>query len=792
MYRSDIINTIILTCLCLLIAGSAPAQENKTKGPFAAETVLLSTDRSIYLTGEMIYLSAAVLELDNYRLSGLSRIIRLELTGHDGKTGIRNVLYSNDGRAAGKIKIPANLATGWYRLRAYTSWMRNRGPSQFSYRDLRIINPADAGRLREYISGDTLSISLIAANGTALTGQVNRCAVRTVTKNGRPVAIKGYIVSSTNDTLTGFSTGSTGWGTADWVPRQDAEYNIITASDPGMPVITSLPDHSYNTLLLSVSEPAIPEGNEHEIKNIRVTLRGNIPENGVSLLVHRAAEWYYHSESLPDKGSLSIDIPADRLPDGLVAFSFLNKNKRTLATTLWIKGDPLAEEGAVTSTPVSGVNSTELHTEYNTGQNNGHYTIITRRREPAETGDYYLGALPGWSSTWDIPLSRTEREGWMIANSYKKNVAEAFFTGNNNKPSGQNINYGDISEVREAFVEYLPETRAYTISGKVNTGNDEAGSITLSLSELDNNFFKTTGTYPDGSFHFALDGLEGQKNLLLSAVSNQPEEMQITIDSYFDPRTASKPPAKIYLTEEELVYTGNLVRDFRLEYIYRDTSLNIAPDTTGPGSADPVMFYGKPERSLFIDDYIKLPDMRELIFELVPEIMVRKDGDDFSMMVIGERPFADIYEHLIMIDGIPLLRYGKLLELPPSRFERIDIINSLYIHGSQIFAGVVNFISVNGDMAGLDLPEGSRVLSLNIPAHTARGEMVAGGPNLYGFPRFGPTLAFLPFPGSARKTLSLRVNAVYDDYITLINGVTGSGKWYSSSSPFEIRGLFAR
>jgi hypothetical protein len=268
--------------------------------------------------------------------------------------------------------------------------------------------------------------------------------------------------------------------------------------------------------------------------------------------------------------------------------------------------------------------------------------------------------------------------------------------------------------------------------------------------------------------------------------------MELTVDPDFDPRISSLPPASIYLTGEEMVYVSKLVRDLRLEYISRDTSLNNSLLTKGQIPADTIMFYGEGDRRVFIDDYIKLPDMRELIFEVVPEIMVRKKGDDFSMSVIGESPFPDLYEHLILIDGIPLLRYSKLLELPPSRFERIDIVNSLYIHGNQIFAGVVNFVSVNGDMAGLDLPDGSKILSVNIPAHKARGEMVTAGSNLYGFPRLDPTLSFLPFPGPPAGTLSLSVNAVYDEYITLINGLSGSGKWIGLSSPFEIRGLFTR
>ncbi|MEE4213427.1 MAG: hypothetical protein V2I34_00065 [Bacteroidales bacterium] len=793
MYRSEIKNTILLMFLCLLAAGPAAAQDNGTKGPFPAETVLLTTDRSIYLSGEMIYVSSAILEFDNYSLSGLSRIVRLELIGRDGKTGIRNVLYTDDGRAAGTIKIPGNLPTGWYRLRAYTSWMRNQGPSLFSYRDIRIINPDDAAKLKEYESGDTLSITVIAGNGTALTGESNRCAVRSVTKRGRPVSLDGYIVSTAGDTLTSFSTGSTGWATVEWLPLPGTDYNIITASDPGIPHISSLPAHSPDALMLSVPDRSNPSGNNPGNQDITVTLKGDIPEDGVSFLAHRTAEWYFHSEAVPQEGSVSVSIPARSLPDGIVAFSFLDRNNSTLATALWIKGDPLYGSGSVTSTPVPGANGTGINTEYYTGPGNGYYTITTRRREPSETGEYYLGAIPGWRTTWDIPLEDAEREGWMIANAYEKNVAESFFTAGDNKPSVAGINYRDIRETREALVRYLPETRAYAISGKVrNADGVGVGSIQLSLSQLDNNFFKTTRTFPGGNFHFSLEGLEGQENLLLSLARSQAEDMELTVDPDFDPRISSLPPASIYLTGEEMVYVSKLVRDLRLEYISRDTSLNNSLLTKGQIPADTIMFYGEGDRRVFIDDYIKLPDMRELIFEVVPEIMVRKKGDDFSLVVLGESPFPDLYEHLILIDGIPLLRYSKLLELPPSRFERIDIVNSLYIHGNQIFAGVVNFVSVNGDMAGLDLPDGSKILSVNIPAHKARGEMVTAGSNLYGFPRLDPTLSFLPFPGPPAGTLSLSVNAVYDEYITLINGLSGSGKWIGLSSPFEIRGLFTR
>lgn len=780
-----------MTC-CIFLPGNVVAQQGSTTGPLPGETVLLTTDRSLYITGETIYLSATILESDRYLVSGLSKVIRIELLDSEGKTGIREVLFSDNGNMAGTIKLPVNLTTGWYRLRAYTSWMRNKGPSQFSYIDLRVINPADAGTLNQYTRNDTLMVSVIAGNGLLVTGSLNQCAVRSVTRRGRPVAIKGSLVSSHKDTVADFITGDTGWGTFKWIPEPGEDYYIVMDSDPGIPVVTTVPQHSDSAYSVIISDPLPSDDDPGKDRNLTVTLTGNIPGKGVKLLAHRVTRWYWFSEASPNNGRLRFVVPTEDLPDGLIAFTFLGDDNNYLASALWLKGNPFAGSGSVATRIVERENKTDHMTEYKTvtGSAEGYYTITTRRCEPVEVSDMYIAAIPGWHTTWDIPADRDEREGWLKANGYDDFVAESFFKFGESKPSIPLINFHDITDTRESLVEFVPETRGFKVSGTVTNSNGKpVGFHKLSLTGLYDNLFLSTRSYSDGRFHFAIPGRAGSKDLLLSHASRSNEEMSLSVSPEFDPRLAGLPPGSIYLTDEEKIYVNQLIIDSRLENIYRDTSLSI-PAEGKHQSTDEGMFYGNPDRVIFIDDYIKLPDMREVIFEVVPFVNVRREKDDFSLKVIGETPFPKIYDPLILIDGIPLLRFSKFLDLPPERFERIDVIHSLYIHGNQIFAGVVNFISVNRDLAGLDLPEGSRILSIDLPGPPPDADLVTGSPSISGIPSLERTLSFIPLSDPNNITLTYERNTVSGDYITVFTGINGEGKWVRSSSGFEISGSY--
>ena len=73
----------------------------------------------------------------------------------------------------------------------------------------------------------------------------------------------------------------------------------------------------------------------------------------------------------------------------------------------------------------------------------------------------------------------------------------------------------------------------------------------------------------------------------------------------------------------------------------------------------------------------------------------------------SENASISMYPPLLLIDDVPVLHEQSFLSVDPARIRRIEVINDLYIKGDMIFGGLINLRSVRGDMAAVDLPEGS-------------------------------------------------------------------------------------
>ncbi|MEE4197805.1 MAG: MG2 domain-containing protein [Bacteroidales bacterium] len=132
----------ILFTFVLLIADTAFCQINEDY----REKGMLGTDRSIYIAGENIHFNAFVTSTPDKLIS---KIVYVELITPNGKQ-IKGVKYRiTSSGASGKIKIPTNIYSGNYYLRAYTQYMRNSGPSSYAYQGIKIIHPTHEHVLNE-------------------------------------------------------------------------------------------------------------------------------------------------------------------------------------------------------------------------------------------------------------------------------------------------------------------------------------------------------------------------------------------------------------------------------------------------------------------------------------------------------------------------------------------------------------------------------------------------------------------------------------------------------------------
>src|ERR1700733_2808642 len=104
------------------------------------EKVFLHTDKTVYSTGEIIWLKTYITDASSNSPSPLSSICYVEIISQDMKPLVQAKISIDSGRGNGSLIVPSFIRSGSYLIRAYTNWMKNFDPSFYFEQPLTIIN----------------------------------------------------------------------------------------------------------------------------------------------------------------------------------------------------------------------------------------------------------------------------------------------------------------------------------------------------------------------------------------------------------------------------------------------------------------------------------------------------------------------------------------------------------------------------------------------------------------------------------------------------------------------------
>jgi hypothetical protein len=134
--------TMILVPRSAGLSGQSPYDTIFSAGAsLIRERVIAFTDRSLYTVNESIRFSAFCQVEGLPEGEGWSDVLYAELVTSGGDPVSQAKYPVRDGKCSGSLAIPAGVLTGNYYFRSYTRWMRNRGPADFCYTPLKIVNP---------------------------------------------------------------------------------------------------------------------------------------------------------------------------------------------------------------------------------------------------------------------------------------------------------------------------------------------------------------------------------------------------------------------------------------------------------------------------------------------------------------------------------------------------------------------------------------------------------------------------------------------------------------------------
>jgi hypothetical protein len=304
--------------------------------------------------------------------------------------------------------------------------------------------------------------------------------------------------------------------------------------------------------------------------------------------------------------------------------------------------------------------------------------------------------------------------------------------------------------------------------------------------------FQYARTDKEGNFSFRIHIDESLKDLII-----QPDDItknfKINIESSFSNQFLSSSILADSIRREVPSYISEWGENYQVKKIYGSSSIGdpLVPILIPP---EPKRFYGKPGIELIMDDYIKLPVMQEVFFELIPGVFMKTRKSIYEIS-IADPVDGRVYATLpgLMIDGVIINDPGLIGNMDPELVEKIDVIKERYIVGDYIFYGIVNIITRSGDFGLITLPG----YAVRIPYRVTEPVWSFISPDYSSaemknnrIPDFRNTLYWNPSikPGKDGKaTIEFWTSDIAQEYEVNIQGITPDGRMVSVRKTIKVK-----
>jgi hypothetical protein len=339
------------------------------------------------------------------------------------------------------------------------------------------------------------------------------------------------------------------------------------------------------------------------------------------------------------------------------------------------------------------------------------------------------------------------------------------------------------------------EENAHLLSGLINERDtpvtDKGKMLTLSIPGKVASFYYAK-TNSIGQFDFMLPIDQIQRNLIIQpgtagqniSIEIMPSYSRIIPESssYSDSVTAIMSAA-----------FSDLSSHYQVNRIFETTvKKEVQPDQSSVQSEK--RFYGKPEIQIKMADFISLPVMQEIFFELTPGVRLRERKSGYEMRILN--PFSNDYYNdpsTVLIDGVVINDLTTLANLDPELVETIDIVKTPYLTGDIVHNGIVHVITRSGKFNNLSLPE----YAVKLPYRVTEPVPLFSSPDYSDpemktsrIPDFRNTLFWNPQVKSDKEgkiSVEFWSSDLAGDYVIDIQGITSDGKPVSIKKKFTIQ-----
>ncbi|MCU0390672.1 MAG: TonB-dependent receptor plug domain-containing protein [Thermoflexibacter sp.] len=292
---------------------------------FPIEKVYLHTDKPYYVAGETLWFKA-YLQNSQSDTSDLSKVLYVELISPHRAVHKRMQLYINQLSTFGEIDLIDTLSEGTYRLRAYTSHLRNWGAEYFFDKPIQIYNPKNKqNHVTKSVNENQkeIDIQFFPEGGELVYGLRSTVGFKALNAQGLGVAVEGEIYDSEGVKAATFKSNQLGMGSFKLVPSLNRVYQAKIKLPNGKEASYYLPNIKQNGFVMSLEN----------LSENRLRLRVYANHNGLEgkskhffILAQQNGEVFFSIKDTTNKTALMSELSKFALPMGITQFTLFDGN----------------------------------------------------------------------------------------------------------------------------------------------------------------------------------------------------------------------------------------------------------------------------------------------------------------------------------------------------------------------------------------------------------------------------------------------------------------------------------
>ncbi len=757
---------------------------NQYRSGYLQEKLYVHTDKNAYLSKEILWFRIYYVDAFFNKPASVSKISYIELLDKDNHPIIQQKVSLKTGESNGSFVIPVNIPSGMYRLRAYTSWMRNFNPEYYFEKPIRIVNPKNLQPDSIHVKIKQFDIQFFPEGGNLVQNIESRVAFRVTDSYGKGLDFNGILIDSKKDTILRFHPTQMGIGNFIFTPAAEQRYTAIIRFPNGEISEKNLPasyKSGYVVTLFKTKEKQLA---------IKITSSGDLESPDCFLFVHGT-----HSsipvlmEKLVNHQS-SILVDPENLDDGVSRITLFNNKGQPVCERLYFKYPKNNLSISASVYPEYKTRdkiSFDVDVLENSGDTvNADMSMAVYRVDSLQTIEapdiksyFYLTAdlgsieSPGFYFSDSLNSKETEMDNLMMTQGWRRFI------------------WKDSNVQTPVLPNFTPEHSGHIIVGKLIdniTGNRVPDkTVYLSIPSTRTQFRVTTSN-DEGLFKFEVPEFYGSQELILQTNPDEDSSCHAEIANPFSEKyNENKLPEYAVPADKNSILDQSIAQ--QVQYTFVGSKLN----QFNPQPVDSSSFYSEPDETYLLDNFTRFQTMEEVIREYVVSSNVTMKRDKFQLRLVNKPEGAFFkYPPLILIDGVPFFDVNELFQQDPLKIKRIELVNKRYALGFQYFDGILNATTYNGDLNGvrlnprvtvLDYPGIPEAREFYSPAYTTEEQLNSP------IPDFRTLLYWTPDLKSAhknKKTVSFYTSDQPGKYVIVIMGLTNEGVAGSRIIPFTV------